>query len=65
VGGPRTTSQVKSDLALDQVDNTSDVAKPISNATSAALAGKAAATHTHTVGQLSATGTAFVDVPAW
>jgi hypothetical protein len=55
--GTRTTSQVKSDLALDQVDNTSDVAKPISNATSAALAGKAAATHTHTVGQLSATGT--------
>lgn len=33
----RTTTQVKGDLALDQVNNTSDTAKPISNATQTAL----------------------------
>jgi hypothetical protein len=44
----RTGVQLKSDLALDNVNNTSDAAKPISTATQAALDGKAAATHTHT-----------------
>jgi hypothetical protein len=43
----RTTGQVRADLALDQVNNTSDANKPISNATVAALAGKAAVVHTH------------------
>jgi hypothetical protein len=53
----RSPAQLKSDLALDQVDNTADANKPISNAVSAALAGKAAATHTHPIGQITATGT--------
>lgn len=55
--GPSTPSQVKADLALDQVDNTSDANKPLSNTAIAALAGKAPASHTHTVGAISATGT--------
>lgn len=54
----RAPGQVKTDLSLDQVNNTSDSAKPISNATSAALAGKAPTSHTHPVGDLSATGSA-------
>ncbi|NBX31428.1 MAG: hypothetical protein EBR07_01675 [Planctomycetes bacterium] len=37
----------KADLGLGNVDNTSDVAKPISSATQAALNGKAATSHTH------------------
>lgn len=53
----RAPAQVKSDLALDQVDNTSDAAKPVSSATASALAGKAAASHTHPVTDLAATGT--------
>jgi hypothetical protein len=43
----RTPAQAKTDLALDQVNNTSDAAKPVSTATSTALAGKANTTHTH------------------
>lgn len=37
----RTAAQVKTSLGLDQVDNTTDANKPISTATSTALAGKA------------------------
>lgn len=37
----RTPAQAKATLGLDQVDNTSDAAKPVSTATSTALAGKA------------------------
>lgn len=37
----------KADVGLGNVDNTSDVNKPISTATQAALNAKAAATHTH------------------
>ena len=38
---------VKGDVGLGNVDNTSDIAKPISTATQAALDGKAPATHNH------------------
>lgn len=38
----------KADLQLGNVDNTSDLNKPISTATQAALDGKASASHTHT-----------------
>ena len=37
----RTTAQVKTDMGLGNVDNTSDANKPISNATAASLAAKA------------------------
>lgn len=43
----------KTDVGLSNVDNTSDAAKPISTATQTALAGKAAAAHTHTVADLT------------
>ena len=39
---------VKADVGLNNVDNTSDLAKPISTATATALSGKSDATHTHT-----------------
>lgn len=51
---PRTPAQVKTDLALTKwdvwlwnVDNTSDLNKPISTATQTALNGKANTSHTH------------------
>lgn len=37
----------KAQVGLDQVDNTSDLDKPVSTATSAALSGKANTVHTH------------------
>jgi hypothetical protein len=43
----RTPTQAKTDLSLDQVNNTTDLNKPVSTATSTALAGKAATAHTH------------------
>lgn len=52
----RSAGQVKTDLSLDQVNNTADTAKPVSGATAAALAGKADTAHTHTVGNLVTTG---------
>lgn len=43
----------KSDVGLGNVDNTSDVNKPISTATQTALDAKASSTHTHTASQIS------------
>jgi hypothetical protein len=43
----RTAAQFKADLALDQINNTSDLNKPISTATQTALNGKAALEHSH------------------
>ncbi len=43
----------KSDVGLANVDNTSDANKPVSTATQAVLAGKAAVSHTHTATQIS------------
>lgn len=43
----------QADVGLPNVDNTSDIAKPVSNATQAALDGKADTTHAHSI----ATGT--------
>lgn len=40
-------SLVKADVGLGSVDNTTDLAKPISTATQTALNGKAASSHTH------------------
>lgn len=43
----------KAAVGLDQVDNTSDLAKPISTATQAALDLKAAVGHTHTAAEIT------------
>lgn len=44
---------VKGDVGLGNVDNTSDVNKPISTATQTALDSKAALSHTHTMSQIT------------
>lgn len=42
------------DIGLGNVDNTSDVNKPISNATSSALSGKASTSHNHNASDINA-----------
>ena len=44
---------VKADVGLSNVDNTSDAAKPISNATQAALDGKASSSHGHAIADVA------------
>ena len=46
----------KADVGLSNVDNTSDIAKPVSTATQAALNGKADTTHTHSIATGSVSG---------
>ena len=46
-------SVTKTQVGLGNVDNTSDLNKPISNATQTALNGKAASSHTHTSSQIT------------
>lgn len=62
----RTPAQVKIDLALTKgdiglgnVDNTSDLNKPISTATQTALDGKAALSHTHAIADVTGLQTAL------
>lgn len=43
----------KAQVGLGNVDNTSDLSKPVSTATQTALDGKAATVHTHTASQIS------------
>ncbi len=50
---PSTHTHTKAQVGLDKVDNTADLDKPISTATQTALDGKAAATHTHTIANVS------------
>lgn len=76
---PQTPAQLKTSLALSKsdvglanVDNTADVNKPVSAATTTALNGKAALTHTHTSADLTGasgqkvigklTGTSYTDL---
>lgn len=47
----------KADVGLGNVDNTSDLAKPISSATQSALDGKSNVGHTHTGSQITDLGT--------
>lgn len=56
---PSTHTHTKAQVGLDQVDNTADLDKPISTATQAALDGKAAASHTHTIANVSGLQTAL------
>ena len=57
-GKTGTVSLAKADVGLGNVDNTSDASKPISTATQTALNAKAATSHNHAIGDISATGTA-------
>lgn len=49
----------KTTLGLNNVDNTADLAKPISTATQTALSGKAASAHTHATTDVSGLDTAL------
>lgn len=49
----------KTDVTLSNVDNTADLAKPISTATQTALSGKAASAHTHATTDVSGLDTAL------
>lgn len=56
IAGKALTADVtlaKADVGLGNVDNTADAAKPVSTATQAALDGKAATGHTHTIAQVT------------
>ena len=55
-----TAAQAKTFLALNNVSNTADADKPVSSATQTALDGKAATTHTHSVGALVISGLRLV-----
>ena len=57
VSNPHSVTQAQ--VGLGSVDNTSDLAKPISTATAAALAGKAATSHTHTTANVTGLDTAL------
>lgn len=62
-----TIPSTKADIGLGNVDNTSDVNKPISNATATALSGKSSTSHTHpeyvkTVNGVSPDGSGAVSV---
>lgn len=50
---PSTHTHTKAQVGLDKVDNTADLDKPISTATQAALDGKAAASHTHSIANVT------------
>jgi len=56
---PSTHSHTKAQVGLDKVDNTADLDKPVSTAVQAALDGKAAASHTHTIANVTGLQTAL------
>ncbi|ALF01232.1 hypothetical protein FDH47_gp21 [Arthrobacter phage Brent] len=55
---------VKADVGLDQVDNTSDLNKPVSTATQTALNGKANTAHTHDAADITGGVLAAARLPA-
>jgi hypothetical protein len=55
----------KSDVGLSNVDNTSDLNKPISTATQTALNGKANTVHTHALTDLTQSSATNGQVPTW
>ena len=56
---PSTHSHTKAQVGLDKVDNPADLDKPVSTAVQAALDGKAAASHTHTIANVTGLQTAL------
>lgn len=55
----------KTQVGLGNADNTSDLDKPISNATSTALSGKANTAHTHPLSDLTQSSATPGQVPEW
>jgi hypothetical protein len=64
-GKTGTVTLDKSDVGLSNVDNTSDLLKPVSNATQTALNGKANTAHTHALSDLTQSGATSGQVPTW
>jgi hypothetical protein len=64
-GRTGTVTLTKSDVGLGNVDNTADTAKPISTAMQAALDGKAATSHTHSLSSLTQSSATTGQVPTW
>jgi hypothetical protein len=64
-GRTGTISLTKSDVGLGNVDNTADTAKPVSTATQAALDGKAATSHTHSLSSLTQSSATTGQVVTW
>lgn len=56
-------SHTKSDIGLGNVDNTSDINKPVSTATQTALDGKASSTHSHNASDVNAGTLAIARIP--
>ena len=56
---PLSHTHNKGEVGLSNVDNTSDMAKPVSTATATALAGKANTTHTHSISNVTGLQTAL------
>jgi hypothetical protein len=56
---------VKGDVGLGSVDNTSDLAKPLSTAATTALSGKAATVHTHVISDVTGLQTALDDTASF
>ncbi|WP_445392383.1 tail fiber domain-containing protein [Stenotrophomonas pavanii] len=56
---PNAHTHTKAQVGLDKVDNTADLDKPVSAAAQAALDGKAAASHTHSVANVTGLQTAL------
>lgn len=63
-GKTGTVTLVKADVGLSNVDNTSDVNKPVSTATTTALSGKSDTGHTHTIANVTGLQTAIDDTIA-
>ena len=64
-GRTGTVTLAKADVGLGSVDNTADTAKPISTATQAALDGKAATSHTHSLASLTQSSATTGQVVTW
>jgi hypothetical protein len=64
-GRTGTVTLAKADVGLGNVDNTADASKPISTATQAALDGKAATSHTHSLSSLTQSSATTGQVVAW
>jgi len=56
---------VKADVGLSNVDDVSDLNKPISTSTQTALNGKANTAHTHALSDLTQSGATSGQVPTW
>lgn len=65
LGGATTPTVVKTALSLQNVDNTSDVNKPVSTAQQTALNGKANTSHAHALSDLTQSGAANGQAPLW